>query len=252
MNTISEGNRISYKGCATSLASRLRRDIGLVCLVLAAALVLPAQNQNAVQFKTLFNFDGTNGANPLGPLVWGPDGHLYGTTYSGGTSATSAPCAPYGCGTVFKITPSGKLTTIYNFCSQPNCADGSGPVAALVLGIDGNLYGVTELGGTGVAFCPYPSRIGCGTAFKITPGGKLTTIYNWCSQPNCADGTFLNFTQSQGSFVQAADGNFYGRPSSEGRPTAEQCSNSAQAGSLRRSTLFVPRAVAQTEAHLGV
>ena len=50
-------------------------------------------------------------------------------------------------GTVFAITPSGSLTTLYSFCSQANCADGAYPYAGLIQATDGNLYGVTKQGG---------------------------------------------------------------------------------------------------------
>jgi len=152
---------------------------------------------------TLFSFDGTDGGNPATALVQGTDGNLYGTTFAGGANTG----CPYGCGTFFRISTSGELTTLYNFCSQANCADGSGPSGQLVLGIDGNFYGITEFGGTGSAGCPSPAN--CGTVFKVTPNGTLTTIYNWCSQLNCADGNYELLTEP-GPFVQGGDGNFYG------------------------------------------
>jgi uncharacterized repeat protein (TIGR03803 family) len=148
---------------------------------------------NQVTFTTLVNFDVTNGFYPEGPLVQGTDGNLYGTTLLGGTN---------GGGTVFKTTPSGTLTTLYNFCSLPNCADGAGPNAALVLSTDGDFYGVTLGGGA----------TGNGTVFRVTPKGVLTTLYNWCSLPNCADGSF-NFIQNQGTLIQGKDGYFYGATS---------------------------------------
>jgi uncharacterized repeat protein (TIGR03803 family) len=177
-----------------------------ICVFLASATPLSADDgQNPadqVTFTTLANFNFTNGQWPEGPLVQGTDGNLYGTTFFGGTN---------GSGTVFKTTPSGTLTTLYNFCSQPNCADGSNPVDRLVLSTDGNFYGVTGLGGGNAQ----------GTFFRVTPEGVLTTIYNWCSLPNCADGT-PEYGQNQGTFVQAAafiqgkDGYFYGTNSGGG------------------------------------
>jgi uncharacterized repeat protein (TIGR03803 family) len=152
---------------------------------------------------TLFTFDQTDGGNPATALVQGKDGNLYGTTFSGGANTG----CPFSCGTFFRISTSGALTTLYNFCSQANCADGFGPSGPLVLGIDGNFYGITEFGGTGSAGCP--SAANCGTVFKVTANGELTTIYNWCSQPNCADGNY-EFLTEPGPFVQGSDGNFYG------------------------------------------
>lgn len=146
------------------------------------------------KFTTLHVFDGSDGALPGygGSLIEGTDGNLYGTASDGGGSLQ----CPSGCGTIFKISPAGKFTTLYNFCSQTNCADGSIPVESLVEGTDGNLYGTTMEGGN--------SNNG-GTIFEITPQGVLTTLYDFCSQPNCADGL-----GSEAALIQATDGNFYG------------------------------------------
>ena len=73
------------------------------------------------------------------------DGNFYGTTYAGG--AYSDPSCPNGCGTVFKITPTGALTTLYSFCAQSGCPDGRNPLAELVQATDGSLYGATAFGG---------------------------------------------------------------------------------------------------------
>jgi uncharacterized repeat protein (TIGR03803 family) len=104
----------------------------------AAALATPAQT-----LTTLVNFNMVHGADPsLQMLVQGKDGNLYGTTALGGTYGTRTNRA----GTVFRVTPAGDLTTLYNFCALSNCDDGSAP-NGLVLGIDGNFYGTTYCGG---------------------------------------------------------------------------------------------------------
>jgi len=132
----------------------------------------------------------TDGYGPESTLVQATNGDLYGTTYEGG-----ANCPSNGCGTVFKITPSGTLTTLYSFCSQLDCTDGSGLVAGLIQATDGNFYGTTE---------DYEND-GGGTIFKITPRGKLTTIYAFCSQIGCADGW-----EPLAGLVQDTNGTFYG------------------------------------------
>lgn len=136
---------------------------------------------------------GTEGWAPRG-LVQGSDGNFYGTTVAGG--------GPNNNGTIFKITPDGTLTTLYRFCTQTSCTDGSKPVTGLVQGSDGNFYGTTWFGGTS-SFCAG----GCGTAFTIKPAGALTTLYSFCSGSvtNCADGAGVN-----AALIQAKDGNFYG------------------------------------------
>jgi uncharacterized repeat protein (TIGR03803 family) len=139
-----------------------------------------------------------DGFYPQAALVQAANGDLYGTTSAGGTNLFGGDG-----GTVFKITPSGTLTTLYNFCSQSNCADGAGPTG-LVQGADRDFYGTTSFGGSGT--CEQP---GCGTVFKITANGTLTTLYSFCSQAGCAYGG-ADGGEPVAALVQATDGNFYG------------------------------------------
>jgi uncharacterized repeat protein (TIGR03803 family) len=90
----------------------------IMLMVAAATTVATAQT-----LTTLLSFDVTDGAYPMAGLTQGADGNLYGTSDEGGANAA---------GTVFKITPSGTLTTLYSFCSQSGCTDGSNPMAGLI------------------------------------------------------------------------------------------------------------------------
>jgi uncharacterized repeat protein (TIGR03803 family) len=193
---------------------------------------------------TLLSFDNTNGAYPDAGLVQAANGDFYGTAASGGANLYY--------GTVFKITPSGTLTTIYNFCSLSGCTDGAKPEGELVLATDGNFYGTTYAGGAndfGTVFKITPSGMlttlhsfdetdgdqptdaglvqatdgnfygtttfgggqgtcfngGCGTIFRITPSGTLTTLYSFCSQSNCTDGD-----EPYAGLIQDTNGKFYG------------------------------------------
>ena len=150
----------------------------------------------AGQLTTLYSFCSqngcTDGAVPYAGLIQASDGNLYGTTEYGGIGGCVGDC-DYG--TVFEITPAGQLSTLYSFCSQSNCSDGSNPYARLIQANDGNLYGTTQNGGTN-------SR---GTVFELTLAGQLSTLYSFCSQPNCSDGR-----GPQAGLIQATDGNFYG------------------------------------------
>src|SRR5690242_11488655 len=102
--------------------------------VLAAVFLVVSVSASAQTFKTITQFGELNGAVPSGVLVQGTNGNLYGTTQSGGSAEG---------GTVFRASTSGAVTTIHNFCSKANCADGSLPMGGVVLGSDGNLYGTT-------------------------------------------------------------------------------------------------------------
>jgi len=95
-----------------------------------------------------------DGDGPAAGVIQATDGNFYGTTVIGG--ANFSDCSEGGCGTVFQITPTGTLTTLYSF----DKTDGEYPQAGLVQGTDGNLYGVT----TG-----FPG-VGPGTVFKISMG----------------------------------------------------------------------------------
>jgi uncharacterized repeat protein (TIGR03803 family) len=132
-----------------------------------------------------------DGVAPFDALVQGANGEFYGTTSLGGIIG---PTCGAGCGTIFKVTPGGALTTLYSFCSQPNCADGNQPVAGLVQAASGSFYGAT----------PYIGPNGAGTIFKITPDGKLTTLYSFCSATACPDGEIPT------GLVQGTNGVFYG------------------------------------------
>ena len=131
-------------------------------------------------------------------MIQGIDGNFYGTTTYGGANSDH--------GTVFKITPSGTLTTLYSFCSKSGCTDGAYPPSAVVQGMDGNFYGTAQDGGN-TNSCPY----GCGTVFKMTSGGRLTTLYTFCTQGgDCADGA------TPYDLVRGTDGNFYGTTATGG------------------------------------
>ncbi|HZQ21801.1 MAG TPA: choice-of-anchor tandem repeat GloVer-containing protein [Terriglobales bacterium] len=220
---------------------------------LCAVLVVCAASEMSVAaqtFTNVYSFSGADGANPYAGLVQGPDGNLYGTTIDGGAN---------GSGNVFRITTSGKLTSLYDFCAQANCADGQYPVSTLVMGRDGDFYGTTQNGGIynlfyGTIFKissngvlttlhsfnssdgvnPYGALLlasngnfygtanqagncrsggGCGTVFTMTPSGAFRTLYNFCQQTGCPDGEF-----PVGGLVEGSDGNIYGTTNAGGNP----------------------------------
>jgi uncharacterized repeat protein (TIGR03803 family) len=156
------------------------------------AIATPAQT-----VSTVYTFSGPDGELPQG-LIQGTDGNYYGVTFYGGANSSCPGGA--NCGTAFKITPGGTRTTLYSFCSKAKCADGFFPVGTLVQGADGSFYGVTGANGTGNPGC----QADCGTVFKLTPGGALTTLHTF----NGIDGSAPN-----GGLVQDSYGYFYGTTS---------------------------------------
>jgi uncharacterized repeat protein (TIGR03803 family) len=139
---------------------------------------------------TLHSFGGTDGSCPEAGLVRATDGNFYGSTTEGGANGSCNNTLD-GCGTVFKITPSGMLTTLHSF----DFTDGAAPFGTLVQAGNGNLYGTTQVGGANNN-CGY----GCGTVFKITLSGTLTMLHSF----DGTDGAYPN------GLVQATDGDFYG------------------------------------------
>jgi uncharacterized repeat protein (TIGR03803 family) len=141
-------------------------------------------------FTTLSQFTnngGTHvGSDPKASLVLATDGNLYGTTASGGLSDR---------GTIFKLTPSGAITTLVEFTGITGLNKGSAPTASLVQVPDGNFYGATSSGGIN----------DLGTVFKVTPAGMLTTLIEFTGGGGGnRGGTPL------GGVVRGSDGNFYG------------------------------------------
>ena len=161
----------------------------------------PAAGQSAWTETTLWSFGaGTDGRNPVGNLVLGPDGSLFGTTNRGGAK---------GHGTVFRLSWKDahtvwNETVLWNFTGG---ADGSQPVAGLVWGRFGRLYGTTTLGGAA----------GVGTVFQVTPPedgmpATFSTLWNFTGGP---DGS-----EPGSTFVIDSDGALYGTATFGGSTTS--------------------------------
>lgn len=174
----------------------------------------------------------TDGGYPFGGVTLGFDGNFYGTTQGGGSHAA---------GTVFKVTPTGTLTTLWNFA---NGTDDSVPVYPTLQGQDGNMYGVSvgqyntqygaffkvsssgvfkvlrDFGYTNGADPNLPTQgtdgnfygttqLGgdptcrCGVVYKATAAGAITVLHTFKGYPT--DGN-----HPYGILVQGTDGNFYG------------------------------------------
>ncbi|HEV2132732.1 MAG TPA: choice-of-anchor tandem repeat GloVer-containing protein [Terracidiphilus sp.] len=120
------------------------------------------------QITTLYSFTGqSDGAYPYGTLVIDSKGNLYGTTNDGGAN---------GLGVVFEYSPSspGQVTALHAFAGVAN-GDGANSIAGLVMDSAGNLYGVTQVGGTACA----NSSNGCGTIFEIDASGNYSVLHSF-------------------------------------------------------------------------
>jgi len=137
----------------------------------------------AGKFSLLHTFAGSDGGFAQSQLIQGTDGNFYGTTSGGGANGNL--------GTIFKITPAGKLTTLFSFDS----VHGTSPDASLIQGKNGNFYGSARFGGL----------YGHGVIFMITPTGRLSVLHDFCPVAGCADGS-----SPDTALVQGSDGNFYG------------------------------------------
>jgi len=132
---------------------------------------------------------GMDGANPNAGLSQDTSGNLYGATQYGGRG-----CARQGCGTVFRVSTSGRESVLYQFRG----IDGASPLGGVVADASGNVYGTTWLGGL----------YGFGTVFKIDSNGTETVLHNFSAASDGAN--------PMGSLVLDAAGNIYGTTSAGG------------------------------------
>jgi uncharacterized repeat protein (TIGR03803 family) len=178
--------------------SKMRLGVANAGMIVAFLLVLGIVENQSAQAQTLtnlYNFTGgADGGEPHAALVRDSQGNVYGTTYIGGISN----CRQTGCGTVFKVDPSGTETVLYSFCpgGYP-CSDGRYPEAGVIFDSTGNLYGTTFYGGA----------YDYGTVFKLSPNSQgawtETVLYNFGNRPY--DGKF-----PQADLVFDKKGNLYG------------------------------------------
>ena len=147
----------------------------------------------------LHRFVQTDGALPSANLIPDPADNVYSTVSFGGPYG----CDRKGCGGIFKMDKTGKLTLLYAFTGG---SDGANPYAGLIRDHAGNLYGVAFAGGS-LGICPNTVNIGCGTVFKLETTGKLVVLY-----------TFIGADDGAAPYAPLlTDGeNLYGTASSDG------------------------------------
>jgi uncharacterized repeat protein (TIGR03803 family) len=175
-----------------------RSSFGVLATILFATLVCcPCKSwAQTFTFSTLYSFksSGTGPNTPVGFLIIDSEDNLYGLSLSGGT---------YGMGTVFKITSKGKLSVLHSFRGGPTDGEEGQALPAFTQGLamdkSGNLYGTVPQGGNSTA-CS--NSRGCGVAFKLTPSGTETILYN-----------FAEYSGSS-NVILDSEGNLYGTATS--------------------------------------
>lgn len=161
---------------------------GVIALLLIASVSAQSPSPSLLfSFPCNQKFVCADGYFPVS-LIESPDGNFYGTAVGGGKGLNAQ-------GTVFKMTPSGRVSVIYSFAEEPNgvLPYGSAP-NSLVEGTDGFLYGVATFNGP----------LGLGTAFKLSKSGVIQDLHDFCALFECSDGAYPAF------MTQAIDRNFYG------------------------------------------
>lgn len=162
---------------------RIPFRLTIVPSIAFAIAIAPAQSARAQTYTVLHNFsNGADGGSPESALTMDAAGNLYGTTLYGGTGNGGV-----GFGTVFEMVKSNgswNFFTIYDFQGDPGNNDGAGPLARVIFGTNGDLYGTTVAGGGGTVGtgCAGFGYNGCGTVFSLSPpngrGGDPATKVN--------------------------------------------------------------------------
>lgn len=137
------------------------------------------------QESTLFVADVPDVGALDSPVAVDGQGNVYGMSPFGGQPNCGLNSQGLGCGTLFKLSPAGKLTILHVF----NGDDGMQPEGGVVLDGKGNLYGAANFGGdlTCVSL-GYGYRVpGCGTIYKIDSSGKFTVLHTFGGE---GDGSF--------------------------------------------------------------
>jgi len=181
---------------------RSARTASLVAIALIAIISAMTQTAQGQTFHVIHDFTGgQDGANPSTGLTIDPYDNIYGTAFGGGSGHY---------GTVFSLDNDGggwTLSPLYGFAGGD---DGAGPLAQLVIGPDGVLYGSTSAGGGGSCVQNNGYR-GCGTVYSIRPPAQApaTVIFQWSSS------VLYRFSGNDGSSPQGEltfdqAGNIYG------------------------------------------
>ncbi len=182
------------------------RFLGSVA-VLIIGLTFLAAPLSAQTLTTLHAFaGGTDGALPFDGVVRDTHGNLYGTTGYGGDPSCNSSFTPSGCGTVYKLDPSGKETILHAFTGA---SDGQVPTTQVLLS-GSNLYGTTSQGGD----------VASGTVFELNQKGQKVAQYSFQGGTD-ASVPFAGLIQDGGAIFGTG---YFGGTNGDGAVFALNCS----------------------------
>jgi len=164
------------------------------------------------ELTILHTFEFADGTSPVSGLVQASGDNFYGTASAGGNDVCDSLA---GCGTVFEISPNGTFRKLYGFSGS----DGAMPTVALLLARDGSFYGTTFFGGSYDCDGTY----GCGTVFKMSTRGRLTTLHTF----DLSDGAFPG-----AAFVEGPDNGLYSTSSGGGKYNLGTVFKSTRSGAI--------------------
>jgi len=171
--------------------------------------------------KVLYSFTGgADGLGPAGRMLRDGNGYLIGAAAGGGNEGGNCG-GVNGCGTVWVLSPTGKLRVIYTFTGG---ADGAGPGGGLIRGANGVFYGTTTQGGstTGPCEAQSESQFGCGVVFQVNRDGAYTVLH-----------TFTGGSDGQlpvAALTPDASGSLYGTTLYGGASTSTACTSFQPSG----------------------
>ena len=196
-------NSAQQRSWTFNLSSRPTKA-ALAMAILFGLTAVATQSAHTQTFTVLHSFTGgADGSNPVSPLTFDHSGRVYGTAYTGGAA---------GAGTVFRLTPKGSdwtFTTLYTFQGGH---DGADPVAGVVIGGDGLLYGTTPAGG--IAGCQHGFPFNnCGVIYSLRPPATSckTALCPWTETVLYSfTGNLDGDAPSYGTLAFDSQGNLYG------------------------------------------
>jgi uncharacterized protein (TIGR03437 family) len=176
-------------------------------------------------YTVLHSFSGADGAKPQASLIQANDGSFWGTTGAGGNLGCITGLGDQGCGVVFKMDSSGRISVVHAFSGY----DGNSPNSTLIQAPDASFYGTTWWGASpscgtpGVSYGP-----GCGAIFKMSTFGDTSVVHSFSGKDGRVPSALIQ-----------ANGRFYGTTKAGGADEGTAFSLSFLPSGLANLTLLV-------------